>query len=45
MDFYLLHVRFLTDLAVNAKSCVNCNKTSKNNVKKGMDTTWKKKLC
>ena len=25
MDFYLLHVRFLTDLAVNAKSCVNCN--------------------
>jgi len=25
MDFYLLPKRFLTDLAVNAKSCVNSN--------------------
>ena len=25
MDFYLLTVRFVTDLAVNAKSCVNSN--------------------
>ena len=23
MDFYLLAIRFLTDLAVNAKSCLN----------------------
>ncbi len=26
MDFYLIHIRFRTDLAVNAKSCVNSNK-------------------
>ena len=25
MDFYLLYIRFRTDLAVNAKSCVNSN--------------------
>ena len=25
MDFYLATLRFLTDLAVNAKSCLNCN--------------------
>jgi len=25
MDFYLLPKRFLTDLAVNAKSCLNSN--------------------
>jgi len=25
MDFYLLHERFRTDLAVNAESCVNDN--------------------
>ena len=26
MDFYLIAQRFLTDLAVNAKSCLNSNK-------------------
>ena len=26
MDFYLTALRFLTDLAVNAKSCLNSNK-------------------
>ena len=25
MDFYLAEIRFLTDLAVNAKSCLNSN--------------------
>ena len=25
MDFYLLNLRFFTDLAVNTKSCVNSN--------------------
>ena len=28
MDFYLATLRFLTDLAVNAKSCLNSNATS-----------------
>ena len=28
MDFYLATLRFLTDLAVNAKSCLNSNLVS-----------------
>lgn len=34
MDFYLTYIRFHTDLAVNAKSCVNSNLTFTLNLSK-----------
>ena len=34
MDFYLATLRFLTDLAVNAKSCLNSNVAISYKIKK-----------